>query len=101
MKRSQPRKTPARKVHRLQANVSLKQKRLIERAATLRGVTEHEFVAASAVEAASKMIQDLDVLHLGDEAREVFVDAILSPSVPNRALRAAANRYEKRMFRRL
>lgn len=86
-----------RKEQRLEARVTPEQKRLIERAATLRGTTVTEFVVASAQEAAANTIKDFEVLHLRDEAREVFVNAVLNPPAPNEAARAAAERYKKQM----
>src|SRR2546427_9143831 len=62
-----------RKQQRLEARVTPEQKRLIESAATLRGTTVTEFVVASAREAAANTIKDFEVLHLREEAREVFV----------------------------
>ena len=85
-----------RKEQRLEARVTPAQKRLIERAATLRGTTVTEFVVASAQEAATNTIKDFEVLHLRDKAREVFVNAILNPPAPTDAARAAAERYRKR-----
>lgn len=87
----------SRKEQRLEARVTPEQKRLIERAATLRGTTVTEFVVASAQEAATNTIKDFEVLLLRDEAREVFVNAILNPPAPNAAARAAVERYKKQM----
>lgn len=87
----------SRKEERLEARVTPAQKRLIERAASLRGTSVTEFVVASAQEAATTAIKDFDVLHLRDEAREVFIHAVLNPSAPNDAARAAAKRYRNRM----
>ena len=87
----------ARKQQRLEARLTPEQKRLIERAATLRGTTITEFVVASAQEAAANTIKDFELLHLRDEAREVFVRAVLNPPAPNDVARAAAERYKKLM----
>jgi len=87
----------SRKEQRLEARVTPVQKRLIERAATLRGTTVTEFVVANAQEAAANTIKDFEVLHLRDKAREVFVNAILNPPAPTDAARAAAERYKDRM----
>jgi uncharacterized protein (DUF1778 family) len=87
----------SRKEQRLEARVTPEQKRLIERAATLRGTTITEFVVRSAQEAATNTIRDFEVLHLQDEAREVFLNAVLNPPAPNDAARAAAGRYKKQM----
>jgi uncharacterized protein (DUF1778 family) len=97
MARIQQRRQPSRKEQRLEARVTPEQKRLIERAATLRGTTVTEFVVRSAQEAATNTIKDFEVLHLRDEARNVFVNAVLNPPAPSDAARAAAERYKKQM----
>lgn len=83
------------KQERLEARIALKQKRLIERAAALRGTTVTEFVLLSAQEAAARTINEFEVLNLRDQAREVFVEAILNPAAPNKAARAALARYRQ------
>ena len=97
MARIQQPQQRSRKEQRLEARVTPEQKRLIERAATLRGTTVTEFVVASAQEAATHTIRDFEVLHLRDEAREVFVNAVLNPPAPNDAARTAAQRYKRQM----
>jgi uncharacterized protein (DUF1778 family) len=86
-----------RKEQRLEARITPDQKRLIERAAELRGTTVTEFVVASAQRAAADTIKDFEVLTLRDQARKVFVNAILNPPPPNEAARAAARRYKAQM----
>jgi uncharacterized protein (DUF1778 family) len=87
----------SRKEERLEARVTPAQKRLIERAAALRGTSVTEFVVVSAQEAAASAIKEFEVLILRDEAREVFLNAILRPANPNKAARIAAKRYKKDM----
>jgi uncharacterized protein (DUF1778 family) len=70
---------------------------LIERAAELRGSTVTEFVVASAPQAAANTIRDFEMLVLRDQARDVFINAILNPPRPNNAARAAAERYKAKM----
>ncbi len=89
----------SRKAERLEARVTVAQKRLIERAAALQGTTVTDFVVVSAQQAAAKTIQELESLSLTEEAREVFVNAILNPANPNEAARAAVQRYGKQMGR--
>ncbi len=89
-------KRPARKQERLEARVTPDLKELIERAANLRGTTLTDFVVASAQRAATETIKDFEMLRLRDEAREVFVHAIMNPPAPNKALLAAAQRYKAR-----
>jgi len=84
-----------RKRERLEARVTADQKRLIERAAQLRGTSVTDFLVATAQQAASEMIRDFEMLELRDEARAVFVNAILNPPAPNQAARQAAARYKK------
>src|SRR5437879_11611342 len=50
----------ARKLERLEARVTREQKRIIERAAELRGTSVTEFVVVSAQQAASKTIKDFE-----------------------------------------
>lgn len=82
---------------RLEARISPAQKRILERAASLRGTSLTDFVLTSAQEAATKTIKDFEILSLCDEAREVFINALMNPPAPNEALRAAADRYKKHM----
>lgn len=87
----------SRKQQRLEARITPDQKRLIERAAELRGTTVTEFVVASAQQAASETIKDFEVLTLRDQARKVFVNAILNPPLPNEAARTAVRRYKAQL----
>lgn len=78
---------------RLEARATREQKRLIERAARIRGTTVTSFVLASAQEAAERTIKEFEVLELRDEGRDAFVKALLEPPQPTAAARAAAKRY--------
>jgi uncharacterized protein (DUF1778 family) len=86
-----------RKGDRLEARITPAQKRLIERAAALRGTSVTEFVVMSTQEAAASAIKDFEQLRLRDKARAVFINAVLKPPAPNRAARLAAERYKKAM----
>lgn len=86
-----------RKKERLEARVTPEQKRLIARAAELRGTSVTDFVVVSAQQAAKDTIMDFEMSSLRDEACEVFVNAILNPPAPNEAARAAALRYKEQM----
>jgi len=85
----------SRKPERLEARLAREQKRLIERAAQIRGTSVTDFVLASAQQAAMETIEDFQRLRLRDEAREVFVNALLNPPAPNPPAGAAARRYKK------
>lgn len=86
-----------KKQERLEARVSPAQKRLLERAANLRGTSLTDFVLTSAQEAATKTIKDFEIPTLCDEAREVFIKALMNPPAPNERLRRAADHYKKCM----
>jgi uncharacterized protein (DUF1778 family) len=87
----------SRKAERLEARLAREQKRLIERAAQIRGTSVTDFVLASAQQAAMETIKDFHMLTLRDKAGEVFVNAMLNPPAPNARARAAARRYKKLM----
>jgi uncharacterized protein (DUF1778 family) len=70
---------------------------LIARAAELRGTTVTDFVVASAQQAAVETIKDFEVVSLRDEARDIFVRALLRPPAPNAALRAALRRHRRHL----
>ena len=79
---------------RLEARITLDQKRLFQRAANLRGTTLTDFVVASTQRMAQETINDFEVLSLRGEAGEAFVKAILNPPRPNKSARRAAARYK-------
>ncbi len=83
------------KEDRLEARVTPEQKKLIAHAAALRGTSVTEFIVASAQEAAAEAIKDFEVLSLQNDARDVFVDAVLNPPAPNAAARRAVQRYKE------
>ncbi|MBI4470897.1 MAG: DUF1778 domain-containing protein [Acidobacteria bacterium] len=85
------------KQERLEARITSEQKRLIERAARIRGTSVTEFVVMSAQQAATETIANYETLSLRDEARSVFINALLNPPVANTRARAAARRYKRRM----
>ena len=85
----------AQRAKRLEIRTTSAQKRLIERAAELRGTSVTGFVVSHMQEAAAETIREFESLSLRDEARETFVQALLHPSEPNEALRAAVTRHSQ------
>jgi uncharacterized protein (DUF1778 family) len=85
----------ARRTERLEIRTTSAQKRLIERAAELRGTSVTDFVVSNIQAAAAETIQEFESLFLRDEAREVFVKALLNPLEPNAALKAAIARHKQ------
>ena len=85
------------KRERLEARITPAQKRLIERAARLRGTSVTDFVVLSAQQAATEAIQDFEVLTLRGRDQEIFVNAIWNPPGPSATMKAAAARDQQRM----
>ena len=83
------------RAERLEVRTTSAQKRLIERAAELRGTSVTHFVVSNIQAAAAETIREFESLFLRDEAREVFVKALLNPAQPNEALKAAAARHKQ------
>jgi uncharacterized protein (DUF1778 family) len=68
-----------------------------QKAADLEGRTLTDFVIASLQEAAYTVIAKHQTLMLNREDSELFVEALLNPTLPNEALKAAAVRYKQTM----
>lgn len=75
------------KTERMHQRISPEAKQVIERAASLRGVTVNDFVTSSAYEAATKTIKEHEVIQLTQKESERFVESFLNPPAPNAALR--------------
>ena len=82
------------KIASLEAQLTQEQKELLLEAAQMSGFSLTEFVVASALEAAKRMIQEQAVLKLSKQDREVFVNALLNPPEPGEKLRDSAKRYK-------
>lgn len=82
---------------RLEARISVEQKTVLQRAATLSGRTLSEFVVASAQDAAKRVIQEHETIRLSRAEQIAFVSALLKPPAANARLRRAAAAYRKQM----
>ena len=82
---------------RLEARISVEQKTVLQRAATLSGRTLSEFVVASAQDAATRVIQEHETIRLSRAEQIAFVSALLKPPAANARLRRAAAAYRKQM----
>lgn len=85
----------AQRAARLELRTTRAQKQLIKRAAELTGVTTAAYIVSHVQEAAAATIRNFESLSLHDEAREVFVQALLNPPEPNEALKAAVVRHQQ------
>jgi uncharacterized protein (DUF1778 family) len=82
---------------RLEIRATPEQKRLIERAAQIRGTSVTDFVVNKLQEAATEIIQETEVLRLREEDRQVFFKALTNPPAPNKYAKAAVARYKKQV----
>jgi uncharacterized protein (DUF1778 family) len=80
---------------RIEARVSLKQKRLFERAAEIEGVTLTDFAISSMQRAATSSVQEYTMIELSERNQRKFVEALMNPPEPNEALREAAKAYSR------
>jgi uncharacterized protein (DUF1778 family) len=85
----------APKEARIEARVSPKQKRLFERAAELEGVTLTDFAISSMQRAASSVVEEHTRIELSERNQRAFVEALVNPPEPNKALREAAKAYSR------
>jgi uncharacterized protein (DUF1778 family) len=80
---------------RTEARLLPEQKRRIETAARLKGLSLSDFIVQHADEAAIRTIQMHTSWTLDDRDRDAFVKALLNPPEPNARLKAALKRYRK------
>lgn len=92
--------TATRKVERLEARVKAETKALCQEAANLEGRSLTDFIVASAVESARRVIRERELIDLSQRDRKAFVASLLNPPSPNRRLRNAARYYEHLMGKR-
>lgn len=81
---------------RLEARVSSDQKDFFQRAASLTGRTLSELVIDSTQEAATKIVQEHEIIRLSREEQVAFVSAVLSPSEPGARLQKAVQGYRQK-----
>ena len=86
-----------RKIARIEARLNPEQKRRIEYAARLKGTSLSDFMVLSADDAAARAIQEHEVWILAGRDRELFVRALLNPPAPSARMKAAAQRYKRRL----
>ncbi len=85
----------SQKSSRLEARITAEQKELIERAAGYQGRTVSDFVVNTVQEAAKAVIRDHEVLRLNGAQSRAFVETLLNPPKPNKALKQAADAYRR------
>jgi len=80
-------------VERLEGRVSRETKALCQKAATIQGRSLTDFVVNSAVEAATRTVQENEFIALTQRDRVAFVEALLNAPAPNTRLQKAAERH--------
>ncbi len=84
---------PRQRAERLEARITVEQKKLIEQAAALEGRTVTDFVLTSVQDAARRAIEDHQRLDLTMRDSQAFVEALLNPQPVNDRLRDTIKRY--------
>jgi uncharacterized protein (DUF1778 family) len=92
---SHPMRRSAYKEDRLEARVSAALKKFFQKAAALEGTTLTDFVVNSVHAAAKRVIQEHQMITLGERDREVFIKTLLNPPEPNPQLKRAFERYQQ------
>jgi uncharacterized protein (DUF1778 family) len=80
---------------RLQVRLDAESKSVLQRAASYRHKTVSQFVLATALEEAEKVIRENEVATLSGPDWKIFYDALTNPPRPNPALRKAFAKYKK------
>ncbi len=78
---------------RLDARVTPDEKRVIETAASIRGISVTDLLRTSARDAAMRIIRENEVLTLSERDSKAFVEALMNPPKPNKKLLRAAKRF--------
>ncbi len=83
------------KADRLQVRLDAESKAVLQRAASYRRKTVSQFVLATALEEAEKVIRENEAVTLSGPDWKIFYDALTDPPAPNAALRKAFAKYKK------
>jgi uncharacterized protein (DUF1778 family) len=68
---------------------------MVKRAAEIQGRSLSDFVVAAAEEAASRTIEETQIIRLSVEDQRAFADAVLNPPSPSPALLRAAEAHRE------
>jgi uncharacterized protein (DUF1778 family) len=80
---------------RLEARISLKQKRMFQQAAEVQGRTLTEFIISCVQEVANRVLEERNLLDLSVRDRAMFIDSLTNPAAPNEKLRSAYEHYKQ------
>ncbi len=85
----------SKRTERLDARVTKEEKRVVETAANLRGISVTDLMRTAITDAANKIIRENEILTLSERERQAFVQALMNPPRPNNAAIAAVRRYRR------
>lgn len=84
------------KVERVHCRVTTHNKAILKKAAALSGQDLTSFITDATVERAIEVIEKHERLSLSNRDSVIFIEAIDSPPVPSKKLRAAASKYKRK-----
>lgn len=87
------------RTERTEARLLPEQKKRIERAASIKGLSFSDFMVQHADEAAIRTIQQHTTWTLENKERDFFVEGLMNPPEPSPRLKSAGQRYRKRAGR--
>ena len=80
---------------RLEARVTVTQKKMIERAALMRGTTVTDFIVFATQKTAAETINDYETIQLKDVDRDLFLRSLTNPPEPVAKAKSAALKYKR------
>lgn len=92
---SQPTISKTSNIERLEARITKDKKMVLKNAADLSGRSLTDFVIHSAYEAAVRIIEEYQHIHLSINDQRVFIQTLLNPPEPSQKLANAVRKYKK------
>jgi uncharacterized protein (DUF1778 family) len=82
------------KDNRLNLRISPEEKELLEKAASIKGLSLNSYIISNCLEAARRDIETYHECVLSDKDRDLFLSLIENPPEPNQALKLAMARFK-------
>ncbi len=79
---------------RVDLRISPEEKDLLEKAASMKGLTLSSYLISNSLEAARRDIENYHKLILSDDERDLFLSLMENPPEPNPALKSAMKRFQ-------
>lgn len=84
-----------KKQSRIDLRISPEQKELLERAASLKGLSVSSYLLSNSIETATRDIESHEKLVMSDNDRDLFLSLMENPPEPNQALKSAMKRFQE------